>query len=201
LGIELRTSFAKGEIVAIFSFKPSLTLKGRKFKGLRGYAGKPFHPPLTDIPVGAYVIAPILDVVSIIGKSHGWSKDFYHAATYTFIIGAFFSLFAALTGFWDWWKSTEKGNQARRTANAHMTTMLTLTGFVILNIVLRISAYKDYAHAPLFIVILSIIALILVTIGGTIGGGLTYDYGFNVETAGDSPVWHESETDVMPGEK
>ena len=36
-----------------FSFRPALTLKGRKFKGLRGFAGKPFHPPLTDIPVGA----------------------------------------------------------------------------------------------------------------------------------------------------
>jgi transaldolase len=27
-----------------------------------------------------------------------------------------------------------------------------------------------------------------------------YDYGFNVETAGDSPVWHQSETDVQPGD-
>jgi len=27
-----------------------------------------------------------------------------------------------------------------------------------------------------------------------------FDYGFNVETAGDSPVWHQSETDVLPGQ-
>ena len=32
------------------------------------------------------------------------------------------------------------------------------------------------------------------------GGTLVYDYGFNVETASDSPVWHKSETDVLPGE-
>ena len=38
-------------------------------------------------------------------------------------------------------------------------------------------------------------------LGGTIGGGLAYDYGFNVETSGDHPVWHESETDVFPGHK
>ena len=31
------------------------------------------------------------------------------------------------------------------------------------------------------------------------GGSLVYDYGFNVETAGDHPVWHKSETDVLPG--
>ena len=31
------------------------------------------------------------------------------------------------------------------------------------------------------------------------GGSLVYDYGFNVETAGDHRVWHRSETDVFPG--
>ena len=40
------------------SFRPSLTLKGRKFFGpLRGAAGKPVHPPLTDIPSAAYMFA------------------------------------------------------------------------------------------------------------------------------------------------
>ena len=27
-----------------------------------------------------------------------------------------------------------------------------------------------------------------------------FEYGFNVETAGDHPVWHRSETDVFPGQ-
>ena len=31
------------------------------------------------------------------------------------------------------------------------------------------------------------------------GGALVFEYGFNVETAGDHPVWHRSETDVFPG--
>ena len=30
-----------------FSVRPTLTLRGRKFKGLRGWSGKPTHPPLT----------------------------------------------------------------------------------------------------------------------------------------------------------
>jgi hypothetical protein len=41
----------------------------------------------------------------------------------------------------------------------------------------------------------------LVSVGATFGGSLVYDYGFNVETAGDHPVWHESETDVLPGQQ
>ncbi len=32
------------------------------------------------------------------------------------------------------------------------------------------------------------------------GGSLVYDYGFNVETAVDSPVWHPNERDLFPGQ-
>jgi hypothetical protein len=28
---------------------------------------------------------------------------------------------------------------------------------------------------------------------------MVFDYGFNVETAGDHPVWHQSERDALPG--
>jgi len=40
-----------------------------------------------------------------------------------------------------------------------------------------------------------------VMVGATYGGTLVFDYGFNVETAGDSPVWHKSEQDLYPGQK
>ena len=40
---------------------------------------------------------------------------------------------------------------------------------------------------------------VLVSVGATFGGSLVFEYGFNVETAGDHPVWHRSETDVFPG--
>ncbi len=48
-----------------FSFGPTLATKGRKFKGLRGFAGKPFHPPLTDVPVVAYLFGAVFDVPSL----------------------------------------------------------------------------------------------------------------------------------------
>jgi uncharacterized membrane protein len=50
------------------------------------------------------------------------------------------------------------------------------------------------------ILVLSLLAAGLVSIGATFGGTLVYDYGFNVETAGYSPVWHPSEADVLPGQ-
>jgi hypothetical protein len=41
----------------------------------------------------------------------------------------------------------------------------------------------------------------LTFLGAAIGGTLVLDYGFNVETAGDHPVYHKSERNLLPGEK
>src|SRR5919199_5018956 len=182
-----------------FSFRPSLTMRGRKFKGLRGWAGKPLHPPLTDIPVGAYILAAAFDLISFFGEDEEWARDFYRAATFVLIGGAVVSVFAALTGFWDWLKSTEKGTQARRTVNAHAWTMVTVTVLVLVDIGLRVFAYDGDTYTGLVALVLSLVVAVLTILGGTIGGSVVYDYGFNVETAGDHPVWHESEVDVFPG--
>ena len=53
-----------------FSVRPTLTLRGRKFKGLRGWSGKPTHPPLTDFPVAAYVFAAVFDYLGSLGPIH-----------------------------------------------------------------------------------------------------------------------------------
>ena len=183
-----------------FSFRPALTLRGRKFKGLRGWAGKPFHPPLTDVPVGAYMLAAAFDLISAIGHTNAWARDYYRAGTFVLVGGAAVSLFAALTGFWDWLRSTEPRNQARRTANAHAVTMLTVTALVLADIAVRILVYPANHSTPAVALGLSLAAAALTVIGGTLGGTLGFDYGFNVETAGDSPVWHQSEVDVFPGQ-
>ena len=184
------------------SVRPAITVRGRNFKGMRGWAGKPFHPPLTDIPIGAYVLAAVLDVISVIGgDGHSWSRDFWHAGTYVLIGGAVVSVFAALTGVFDWWRSSEPGTQARRTVNTHALIMITVTVLVLINIALRLNGYHTDAATPVGIMILSVVIAGLVSCGATYGGSLVFDYGFNVETAGDSPVWHKSEVDVLPGDQ
>jgi uncharacterized membrane protein len=184
-----------------FSFRPSLTLRGRKFKGLRGFAGKPFHPPLTDVPIGAYTIVAGTDLLSRIlsGGSHKIvALELYKGGTFTMWGGFIVSLATALTGFWDWWKSSEPGTQARRTINSHAWTMITATVLVVVNLIMRTWIYDNAGHTPGRVLIISLVIFVLITIGGTLGGELTYDYGFNVETAGDSPVWAKTEADVMP---
>lgn len=184
-----------------FSVRPTLTMKGRKFKGLRGWAGKPTHPPLTDIPVTAYLFAAAFDLISAIGGSnHAWARDFWHAGTYTFVGGAAVSVLAALTGFWDWLKSSEAGTQARRTINTHAWIMITVTVLALIDIALRLNDYHTRSSTPGGVLVLSLVVAALVSLGATFGGSLVYEYGFNVETAGDSPVWHKSEQDVFPGQ-
>src|SRR6478736_6736422 len=163
-----------------FSVRPTLTIRGRTFKGLRGWAGKPTHPPLTDIPVAAYILAATFDVIAFVGQDETWSRDFFRAGTYVFIGGAVVSVFAALTGFWDWLRSTEKGTQARRTANTHAWTMITVTVLVLVDVVLRLNVYSNRTYPTIPILVLSVVAAALVSFGATFGGTLVYDYGFNV---------------------
>ena len=184
-----------------FSFQPSLTFRGRTFKGLRGWSGKPLHPPLVHIPIGAYILAAAFDLISAIGHDEAWARDFYRAASFLLIGGAVVSVFAAMTGFWDWLRSTEPGNQARRTVNAHAWTMITVTLVVIAGIAVRMLAFWDEDSTTGIALALTLVAAGLTGLGGTIGGTLVFDYGFNVETAGDSPVWHPSEHDVFPADK
>jgi uncharacterized membrane protein len=183
-----------------FSIRPTLTLKGRKFNGLRGWSGKPLHPPLTDIPITSYFLAAIFDVISAIGsKDHAWAREFWHAGTFCFVAGVAASVFAALTGLWDAWKTSEAGTQARRTINSHATIMVSVTVLAIVDTIWRLNSYHTEVVTPAGLVVLSVVIALLVSLGATFGGTLVYDYGFNVETAGDSPVWHKSETDVLPG--
>lgn len=186
----------------LFSVRPSFTMRGRKFKGLRGWAGKPLHPPLTDIPIAAYVFAAVFDVVSYVaGSDHAWSRDFFRAATFVLVGGGAVSVLAALTGLVDWLRSTEKGTQARRTANAHALAMVTVTVLVLVDIAFRLISHRHDAATPALAMVLSVVAGGLVALGATLGGTLVFDYGFNVETAGDHPVWHVSDVDVLPGQK
>jgi uncharacterized membrane protein len=175
-----------------FSFRPSITFRGRKWKGLRGWAGKPFHPPLTDIPVAAYLFAAGFDVLSAI-RDEVWLRE---AGTYLLVAGAAVSLLAALTGWADWHRSSEVGTQARRTINAHATIMIVTSVLVLADIAGRLGVDGS---TPWGVAILTVVAATLVSVGATYGGTLVFDYGFNVETAGDSPVWHVSEEDVLPG--
>lgn len=190
----------------LFSIKPSLTIRGRKFKGIRGFEGKPFHPPLTDIPVAAYFLAAVFDVVSFFA-SKKWptlniAGDFFVAATHVLIAGAIVSVPTIITGFWDWLKSTPARTQAWRTANWHMAVMLATSMVVAIDILLRL-AYWHTGYdegVDLKLMILSLVSGGLVSFGALYGGAMVYEFAFNVEQDIDH-AYTESEKDRYPGEE
>jgi uncharacterized membrane protein len=160
-------------------------------------------------------VAALFDVISWLGwfgdGGRFTSRDLFRAATLVLLVGFVVSLATATTGFWDWWKGLQRDRrtgiigraahtQVWRTANWHMTLMLTTTGVVIVDLIARfgqLNALKSSALAA----ILSVIAAAIVSFGATYGGSLVFDYQFNVESITGSTVWDETETDQFPGKK
>ena len=194
----------------IYSIRPTLRLKGRRFHGVRGFTGKPTHPPLTDFPIVCYTLAAIFDLISCFSSSSDpKAHDFFAAATFVMVAGFIVSLGAATTGFWDWWKGIPrdrssgpigkaKHTQVWRTINWHATVMLTVTALTIVDLLLRIPNFEE-GQTQVSWLILSVLAAALVLFGAAYGGTLVFEYGFNVENVDE--VWKESEVDHFPGDK
>jgi len=199
----------------LFSIRPTWSFKGRRFQGLlRGFTGKPFHPPLTDFPIVCYTLAAVFDLISFFSKPEvpapavfqlvdPKAHDFFVAATFVMVSGFIVSLGTVLTGFMDWWKGIPrdrksgligkaKHTQVWRTINWHATVMLTVTAITLIDIVLRVSDVElGYTQGSWLA--LSLLGAALVTFGAAYGGTLVFEYGFNVENVEE--VWNESEQD------
>ncbi len=193
----------------IYSIRPTMSLKGRRFQGIRGFTGKPFHPPLTDFPIVCYSLAALFDLISYLSDAaDAKSQDFFAAATFVMATGYVVGLGAAITGFFDWWKGIPrdrpgtlgraKHTQVWRTINWHASVMLIVTAITLLDLVLRIGSF-DEAQTQLPWLMLSAVAAVLVLFGAAYGGTLVFEYGFNVENVEEA--WHESEEDHVRPER
>jgi uncharacterized membrane protein len=194
----------------IYSIRPSWSLKGRRFQGVRGFTGKPFHPPLTDFPIVCFSLAALFDLISYFSDhSDPKAHDFFAAATFVMVAGYAVAILTIITGFWDWWKGIPrdrksgpigkaKHTQVWRTINWHATVMITAQVVTFLNLIQRIPKFEEGQTQTLWLV-LSLVAAALALFGAGYGGALVFEYGFNVENVDE--VWKESEVDHFPGDK
>lgn len=184
-----------------FNFRKTLSTRGRRNEGLRGLSGKPSHPPLTDIPVAAYLFVAVFDVLSLaLYDGHpDVALQLYRAATWVLLGGAAVSLLTALTGFLDWVK-TPPGTELRRTANAHAAAMVTVTVLVLVDLLLRLTIYRDEEYTQPVVVVLSVVVGLFTVLGAAIGGSLVYDHGMRVENAAP-PGQGGSAADGRPDER
>jgi uncharacterized membrane protein len=150
---------------------------------LKGPAGHPLHPPLTDVTIGAYTVATAMAVLSRLGVSE------HNTATVWWLgllAGLVVTLPTALTGFLDW-LDISPGTPLWRTATFHLSAMLSAT------VVFAITAgagHGDYVDGavgggPL---ILTIVGFVLLTLGGWLGGAIVFTHGMRVLNLVDEPT-------------
>jgi uncharacterized membrane protein len=182
----------------VFSFRSSFTLKQRERFGLRGWAGKPTHPPLADFPVSCYVLAAAFDVAGLgaATRAGGWAHDAAVAATWVQVAGLCASLLAAATGFLER-PSAPPRTQVRRTVNAHAALMIGATVVAAADVLLRFAVAGAATALP--VTALAVLAGALTVCGTWIGRDLVFEHGFRVEPFRDTPAWSPSEVDILPG--
>jgi uncharacterized membrane protein len=90
---------------------------------LKGFPGKPLHPPLTDASIGSYT----LGVAALVaGKAGLQTAEMADAALIAISFGLIVAAPTALTGLLDW-LDIEKGTPPRRVGTIHLFLMVTTT--------------------------------------------------------------------------
>jgi uncharacterized membrane protein len=150
---------------------------------LRGLAGHPLHPPLTDATIGTYTFATAAAVLSRLGVSeHNMATAWWLAL----IAGLIVSAPTALAGFVDWLE-IPTGTPLWRTATLHASTMLSAT------IVFAITAgagHADYVDGTIGggSLILTLVGFGILTLGGWLGGAVVFVHGMRVLRLVDEPA-------------
>jgi uncharacterized membrane protein len=150
---------------------------------LKGFPGKPSHPPLTDASIGAYTAAVAMLVAGALGLE---AAQMAHGALLALSLGLILAAPTATTGLLDW-LDLPKGSPARATATLHLFTMVAATVLFALTWLAQRPGYVDGEITTLGL-ILGIVAEAVLAIGGTIGGSLAYVYGVRVLKRADAPV-------------
>ena len=150
---------------------------------VRGFPGKPSHPPLTDVAIGAYTVGVAMLVLGAFGVEE---EQMAHGALLAIGGGLAVSLPTALTGLLDWLR-IEKGTPTRTIATVHLITMLLATTAFAVTFVTHLDGYDD-GNVESYVAVLGLVAEGLLTAGGYLGGTLVFHYGERVLGRRDSSV-------------
>jgi uncharacterized membrane protein len=143
---------------------------------LAGPYGHPLHPALVAVPIGAWVSSVVLDVASRFVDDGATAS---HAAWWLLGIGVLGALAAATFGFLDFF-GIPPGTRAWRTALIHMSCNLAATVLFAVAWWLRSDDVAPASGTPTGLLVLSLVALLLVSAGGFLGGELAYRFGVRV---------------------
>src|SRR5207237_8668973 len=107
---------------------------GRSVKSLFNgtWLGHPLHPVLTDIPLGAWTLAIIFDLIYLFGQRSPMARS---AAEIVIAVGIVAALGAAVTGYTDWGDTYDR---ERRVGLSHGLLNLIATLLYAISLVLRL---------------------------------------------------------------
>jgi uncharacterized membrane protein len=148
---------------------------GKLVELIKGWPGKPAHPPLTDASIGAYTVGVAMLVLGALGLEE---EQMAHGSLLAIGGGLALALPTALTGLLDW-LDIPKGTPTRTTATVHLLVMLSATVLFALTFVAQLDGYEEGSVKTLALV-LGVVAEGLLTVGGYIGGTLVFVYGLRV---------------------
>jgi uncharacterized membrane protein len=142
---------------------------------LRGFPGHPSHPPFTDATIGTYTVAMVLVVMAWFGIAERKTSA---AAFLCVLIGLVLSVATVATGFLDYVR-IRRGTPLRRVVNFHWLTMASASVlFVVAAVLLKDSFDTGIMTAGRAIV--TIVAWLVLLVGGWIGGTVVFVYGMRV---------------------
>lgn len=150
---------------------------------VRGFPGKPSHPPLTDVAIGAYTVGVAMLVA---GAFELEEEQMAHGALLAIGGGLAVSLPTALTGLLDWLR-IEKGTPRRTIATVHLVVMLLATAAFAVTFLTHLDGYDD-GTVEAYVAVLGVVAEGLLTAGGYLGGTLVFVYGVRVLGRRDAPL-------------
>jgi uncharacterized membrane protein len=142
---------------------------------LRGWPGKPSHPPLTDASIGAYTVGVAMLVLGALGIEE---EPMAHGALLAIGGGLAMAAPTALTGLLDW-LDIPKATPVRTTATVHLLTMVTATVLFAVSFLAQLDGY-DEGHVETLALVVGLAAQAVLTLGGYIGGSIVFVYGVRV---------------------
>jgi uncharacterized membrane protein len=144
--------------------------------------GKPLHPPLTDVSVGAYTAGVTMLVLGALGVEE---EQMAHGALLAISLGLLVAAPTALTGLLDW-LDIPKRSPARTVATIHLWVMVAATVLFALTWLAQLDGYKNDEVRGLAVA-LGLAAFALLALGGNIGGANVFVYGIRVLKVEDTP--------------
>lgn len=132
----------------------------------------PLHPLLTDVPVGAWLLTVLLDIIWLIApSSNAWAA---RGAQVTVLIGVLAALAAVATGSADW---SDTYGAERRTGLYHGALNSLATIVYIVSTVLR---FGSSAGDTTLAAILGFIGFVILAVGAYLGGTMVFKHGTQV---------------------